>query len=180
MHYLILTKRKIMIFSLCFVLGLFTLLVSFNGISSVVSASNTEKKIPIYCVDKKEKKISISFDAAWGNEQTQELLDILSKYNVKTTFFLVGSWVDKYPESVKAISDAGHDVGNHSNTHPHMTKLSKEKEKEEISLCNEKIYKITNKKPTLFRPPYGDYNNSVVESVRKYKTGIDRIISQWS
>ena len=86
-----------------------------------VMASATTRQLPIYCVQRDQKTISISFDAAWGNEDTQQLIDILGKYNVKATFFVVGEWVDKYPESVKALSDAGHEVMNHSNHHDHLS-----------------------------------------------------------
>ena len=103
----------------------------------------------------------------WGNEDTEQLIEILEKYNVKATFFVVGEWVDKYPDSVKALSDAGHEVMNHSNTHPHMTQISKEKMKEEVDACNDKITKVTGKRPNLFRAPYGDYNNDVVQAVRE-------------
>ena len=103
----------------------------------------------------------------WGNEDTEQLIKILGEFDVKATFFVVGEWVDKYPESVKALSDAGHEIMNHSNTHPHMTKLSKEKMKEELTECNNKIEAVTGVKPTLFRAPYGDYNNEVVQTIRE-------------
>lgn len=80
------------------------------------------------------------------------------------TFFVVGAWVDKYPESVKQLSDAGHQVQNHSNTHPYMTSLSREQMIDELESCNKKIENVTGKCPTLFRPPYGDYDNAVVEA----------------
>lgn len=131
--------------------------------------SNTEREIPIYCVQKAEddKVVAISFDAAWGNEDTETLIKILDEYDVKTTFFVVGSWVDKYPDSVKQLSDAGHEVMNHSNSHPHMTALSKEEILLEVEKCDDKIEKITNKRPTLFRAPYGDYNNEVILALRE-------------
>lgn len=131
-----------------------------------MAASNTNRDIPIYYVDTKEKVCAISFDAAWGNEQTDILLDILDEYNVKTTFFLVGQWVDNYPESVKKIHERGHDIGNHSDTHAHMTQISHSKQIEELNKCNEKIKAITNKEVTLFRPPYGEYDNAVVNSTK--------------
>lgn len=161
----ILTRKKIAIMGFCVIALALTVIISIQGITVATNASAQNKKIPIYCVDREEKVVSISFDAAWGNEQTGELLDILDKYNIKTTFFLVGQWVDKYPDSVKDISNRGHDVSNHSNTHPHMTKLSNEKMVEEIESCNKKIQDLTGKKPILFRPPYGDYNNAVVDAV---------------
>lgn len=139
------------------------------GRNEAVSVSKAQRDLPIYCVDKAEddKVLSISFDAAWGNEDTQQLIDILEKYQVKATFFVVGGWVDNFPESVKALSDAGHEVMNHSDTHPHMTQISKEKMKEEVERCNDKIEKITGKRPNLLRAPYGDYNNDVVQTVRE-------------
>ena len=89
-----------------------------------VSASAAKRQLPIYSVEREEKVCAISFDAAWGNEDTQMLIDILGKYNVKATFFVVGDWVDKYPESVKALHDAGHEVMNHSLHHDHYNALT--------------------------------------------------------
>ena len=89
----------------------------------------------------------------WGNEDTQQLIDILGKYNIKATFFVVGEWVDKYPESVKALHDAGHEVMNHSNTHAHMSQLSKEEIIADVNACNDKIEGVTGVRPTLIRPP---------------------------
>ena len=109
----------------------------------------------------------MSFDAAWGNEDTGKLIEIMNKYNVKTTFFVVGGWVDKFPESVKQLADAGHEIMNHSDTHPHMTQLSVEKIKEEVENCDKKIEKITGKKPNLFRAPYGDYDNKVIKTLKE-------------
>jgi len=138
------------------------------GRNELLMVSNTERDLPIYCVDKgDEKVVAMSFDAAWGNEDTQQLIDIMNKYGVKTTFFVVGGWVDKYPESVKQLSDAGHEIMNHSDTHPHMTQISVEEMKKEVESCDKKIEKITNVKPDLFRAPYGDYNNDVVGAMRE-------------
>lgn len=123
------------------------------------------RKIPIYCVQTEKKQVALSFDAAWGNEQTQTLIDILAKNDVHSTFFLVGDWVRNYPDDVKKIYDAGHDVGNHSNTHPYLTQLDGDSIRSEIDTCNKDIESITGKAPTLFRPPYGDYDNSVVDTV---------------
>ena len=130
-------------------------------------AAATQRDLPIYCVQKDSKVCSLTFDAAWGNEDTQQLIDILGKYNIKATFFVVGEWVDKYPESVKALHDAGHEIMNHSDNHPYFTKLSAEQIKIQLNTCNEKIAAITGVTPILFRPPYGDYNDSVVATVRE-------------
>ncbi len=161
----IINRKKLMIIMGCVITSLVGAL-TFGG-GHFLKAQ--ERKLPIYCVDKKEKVVSISFDAAWGNEQTQTLLDILAQKGVKSTFFLVGFWAEKYPESVKAISQAGHDVGNHSDTHPHLPKLEKDKVMAQIEDCNKKIEAAGAPRPILFRPPYGDYNNCVVESTNELK-----------
>ena len=160
MRYLILTKKHLI--SLAAVLTIATLV----SVISFVSAANVKRELPIYSVQTDEKKIAFSFDAAWGNEDTEQLIQILKKYNIKATFFLVGSWVDKYPDSVKALYNAGHEIGNHSNTHPDMTKISHDKILEELNSCNSKIEKVIGVKPTLFRAPFGAYNNEVISTVK--------------
>lgn len=102
----------------------------------------------------------------WGNEDTQQLIDILGQYNVKATFFVVGDWVDKYPESVKALHNAGHEVMNHSNTHAHYPQLSADQVVADLNACNDKIEGVTGVRPTLVRLPYGDYDDNSINAVR--------------
>lgn len=133
---------------------------------SIVGVSASARQLPIYCVKRDNKAVSLTFDAAWGNEDTQQLIDILNKYGVKATFFLVGEWVDKYPESVQALADAGMEIGNHSDTHPHMAKLSEKQIIDEVSLCSGKIEALTGDEVTLFRCPYGEYDDEVITTIR--------------
>ena len=142
---------------------------------AAVGTSAATRQLPIYCVQRDQKLVSISFDAAWGNEDTQQLIDILGKYNVKATFFLVGEWVDKYPESVQALHNAGHEIMNHSNTHAHYPQLSANEVVADLNACNDKIEAITGVRPTLVRLPYGDYDDNSVLAVRS--TGMEPI--QW-
>lgn len=102
----------------------------------------------------------------WGNEDTQQLIDILGQYQIKATFFVVGEWVDKYPESVKALHEAGHEIMNHSNTHAHYNSLSTEEIIADVSACNDKIEAITGVRPTLIRCPYGEYDDHVIAAIR--------------
>lgn len=146
---------------LCIALIIFVY-ISVKTTENIASVFSTVKELPIYSVERDDKKIALSFDAAWGDEYTKDILDTLDKYKVKSTFFLVGFWVDKYPEQVKEIARRGHEVQNHSTTHPNMPKLSPEKMAEEINLTGKKIQELTNKEPTLFRPPFGDYNNELI------------------
>lgn len=162
MSYMIISRGKLVTAAVILLVAVFAFSAVMTS-RSAVSASSSKRLLPIYCTEQQEKIVSISFDAAWGAEDTQQLIDIMAQYNVKATFFVVGEWVDKYPESVKALHDAGHEIMNHSDTHPHMTNLSREEMMKEINTCNDKIEAITEVRPTLLRPPYGDYNNALIE-----------------
>ncbi|HHV39551.1 MAG TPA: polysaccharide deacetylase family protein [Tepidimicrobium sp.] len=133
----------------------------------IVKVFSPKRELPIYSVDTDEKKIAISFDAAWGDEFTRDILDILDKYDIKSSFFLVGFWVDKYPEHVKEIHARGHDVGNHSTNHPYMSKLGEDEILRELGEIEDKIEKLTGEKPILFRPPFGDYNDRLISICRE-------------
>jgi len=161
-------QRRLLSIVLCTVLVLGGLMFySRTNEGSIVSVFSNQKRLPIYSVETEEKRIAISFDAAWGDEFTDDILDTLDKYNVKTTFFLVEFWVDKYPDMVKKIYDRGHEVGNHSSTHPHMSKLTKDQIINELKTTGDKIAKITGKDPVVFRPPFGDYNNLLIETAEE-------------
>ncbi|WP_164493555.1 polysaccharide deacetylase family protein [Tyzzerella sp. An114] len=148
------------------------LIAVFAGKRTTVQVFNqlfaeNERKLPIYCVDTPEKKVAISFDAAWGADDTDELLRILDENDVKTTFFMCGYWVEDYPEEVKKIAEAGHDLGNHSSTHPHMSQMSKEQIKNELMTAHEKVKELTGQDMFLFRPPFGEYDNKVIEAAEE-------------
>lgn len=137
--------------------------------------SATLKKLPIYSVETEENKIAISFDAAWGADKTSEIMNICDNYNIKATFFLVGFWVEKYPEKVKEIYNRGFEIGIHSNTHPDMAKLTKKQMKEELEININKIQEITGERPILFRPPFGSYNNNLIDVCKE----LDLYCIQW-
>lgn len=128
-----------------------------------VSSATATKKLPIYSVQTDKKQVAITFDAAWTNQDTDELIKILKKHNATATFFIVGDWADKFPESVKAFYDAGHTIANHSDTHKAFSKCSREEIRKEIVDCNEKLEKITGDKVTLVRAPSGDYTKESLE-----------------
>ena len=100
----------------------------------------------------------------WGNQHTKPILDILDQYNVKTTFFMVQFWAEKFPDDVLEIYNRGHEIGNHSSTHPNMAKLSIEEMTKELKGAEDAIEKIIGQKPTVFRPPFGAYSNSLIEA----------------
>lgn len=142
---------------------------------SYVSAGAAARQLPVYCVQRDYKICSLTFDAAWGNEDTQQLIDILGKYNVKATFFVVGDWVEKYPESVKALSDAGHEVMCHSDSHAHFNTLSADRIIADVNACCDKVAGVTGVRPTLFRAPFGEYDDHVISTVR----GMGLQVIQW-
>lgn len=158
MKLFVITKKHLIIAS-CLVIAL-----TLSVIGATTSFAQSNRKLPIYCVETDKKQIAISFDAAWGADDTDTLIAILKEYDVPATFFVVGAWVDKYPEEVKRLSDAGHQVQNHSNTHPNMPRLSNAQMCDELKSCNDKIKAVTGVEPTLFRPPYGDYNNATIDA----------------
>ena len=134
------------------------------------------KKLPIYSVQTNEKKIAISFDAAWGADKTEQIMDICDEYGIKATFFLVGFWVEDYPEKAKLIAERGFEIGMHSSTHPDMTKLSSENQNLELEQNRDIIYSVTGIKANLFRPPFGAYNNSLISTCEK----LNITTIQWS
>lgn len=142
---------------------------SYKYVESYVTVSSNVngRELPIYSVETDEKKVALSFDAAWGNEDTRKLLDILKKHDVHVTFFMTGGWVESYPDDVKAIYEAGHDLGNHSENHKNMSQLSEEEKTKELMSVHEKVKELTGEEMQLFRPPYGDYDDRVVLNAKE-------------
>lgn len=139
------------------------------------TAASAERQLPIYAVETDEKKVAVTFDAAWSAQDTEELIAILKKHNAKATVFAVGDWAEKFPESVKAFHDAGHTIGNHSDTHKAFSKCSYKELREEMENCNKKLEKITGEKVTLVRAPSGDYTNASIEVARE----LNMTMIQW-
>jgi len=159
--------RTILKFLIILVSIIILLIIYIKNSGQISEVFASKKELPIYSVDRKDKKIAITIDCAWGDDYTLNILDILDKYNVKATFFLVGFWIDEYPHQVKEIHNRGHEIGNHSSTHPNMSQLSKEEIRGELETTGIKIQELTNKKPIVFRPPYGDYNDMLIQTARE-------------
>lgn len=132
--------------------------------ATVGAGTSSSRSLPIYSVETDEKKIAISFDCAWGVDHTDTLLDTMAKNDVTCTFFAVQFWVEKYPEYAKKIVESGHELGTHSRTHSYMSKQSEEEIRDELTTSSKAIEKITGQKVTLFRPPYGDYDDEVINT----------------
>ena len=122
----------------------------------------SERKVPIYSVQTSEKKVALTFDAAWGADKTSKIVEILNQNSIKGTFFLVGFWSEKYQDKIKEIDSAGFDIGTHSNTHPKMSTLSPAQMQSELMVSSELITSVTGKPVRFFRPPFGDYNDQLL------------------
>ncbi len=140
-------------------------------LASLVVITNTgsiyfgyaKRLVPIYSVETNEKKVALTFDAAWGSDKTEKIVNTLKDAGVSGTFFLVGFWIEQNADKVKFIDEAGFDIGTHSNTHPKMSTLSESQMNNELKTSMDMITKITGKPVKFFRPPFGDYNDKLVQ-----------------
>jgi peptidoglycan/xylan/chitin deacetylase (PgdA/CDA1 family) len=108
------------------------------------------------------KCIALTFDDG-PSKYAGELLDIFKKHKVKATFFLEGQYVKSRPAFAKRMAKEGHDLGNHSYTHPHFPEISDARIRQEITRTQDVVHKATGVKPKLLRPPYGEADDRVLE-----------------
>lgn len=165
--FLVFNKEKIQTYIVSILTVAVLVAIANIGALKTIETSANSKLLPIYNVRTEEKKIAFTMNCAWTADDIDSILETLKNNDVHITFFMVGEWVDKYPEAVKKIYDAGHEIGSHSNTHPHVNSLSAEKNLEEIQLSVSKIEKITGQKTNLYRAPYGEYNDTVISTAQE-------------
>lgn len=133
---------------------------------TITTSASTEKLLPIYNVQTEENKVAFTMNCAWNADDIDKILEVLKANDTKITFFMVGDWIEKYPEAAKKIYEAGNEIASHSDTHPHVNNLSYEENVKEIKAANKKIKEITGSENTIYRAPYGEYNNTVVKAVQ--------------
>jgi len=161
------------------VLVLFLLASTFkqNTLNDTIQTNaGTTKLLPIYSVNTEENKVALTINCAWNADDIDLILETLSKNEAKATFFMVGEWVNKFPDAVKKISESGHEIANHSESHAHVNNLSYEENVEQIIECSDRIQNITGKPTTLYRGPYGEYNDIVVKAA----SDSNHTMIQWS
>lgn len=169
--FFVLNKQRIYTYlvSIVTVVLLFCVASSLNNNSTgntIQTASTAQKLLPIYNVQTEENKVAFTMNCAWNADDIDSILKTLQENEVKITFFMVGDWIEKFPEAAKKISDAGHEIASHSDTHPHVNNLSYEKNIEEIEKSNDKIEKITGSRTKIYRAPYGEYNDTVIKAAQ--------------
>jgi polysaccharide deacetylase family sporulation protein PdaB len=143
--------------------GVLVASISLSG-AYTVWYGTANRLVPIYCVDREDKVVSITFDCAWGTDYTDDILKALRVSEVRATFFMVEFWTTKYPDYVKKIDESGCEIGTHSSTHSYMSKQTAEEIRQELTTSSQAITDITGKKVEVFRAPYGDYDNEVIQT----------------
>lgn len=183
--FMVINKSKVVsyaiVFSTVVILFVMSIAMQKNNVSNetnntIETSVGTKKELPIYSVDTEEKKVALTINCAWNADDIDKILEVLEKNNVKLTFFMVGDWVEKYPEATKKIYNAGHEIGNHSFSHPHVNNLSQQENENEILKCSKLVEALTGERTKLYRAPYGEYNDTVIKSARN----VEHQAIQWS
>ena len=175
MRMITLTKKKVKRLTAIGLLAAATAAAGVGAILTSVGTQATERQLPVYCVERGDNKISLTFDVAWENSNTQELIDILDEYDARATFFVTGDWCDRYPDDVKMFADAGHEIQNHSDVHPHVKGMNVNDLITDTKSASQKITDITGTEPTLYRAPYGEYDDTVITTIE----GMGLTVIQW-
>ena len=177
--FFVINKDKIIsvFVAVCTVFSFFLMTTLFAKMhDKTVETASTKKQLPIYSVDTKEPNVALTINCAWNADDIDVILETLKKQNVKVTFFMVGDWIEKNEEAAKKIHEAGHELANHSYNHPHVNNLSYDKNVEQIKKCSDLIQNITGTPSTLYRGPYGEYNDTVIQAAKENK----HTTIQWS
>ncbi len=181
--FLVFNKDKIMavIVACCTVFVLFLMTAFFTkSPGDTIETAVTAKQLPIYSVKTEEAKVALTINCAWNADDIDKILETLEKQQVKVTFFMVGDWIEKNKESAEKIYKAGHELGNHSYNHPHVNNLNYDKNIEQIRKCSELIKEITGNPSTLYRGPYGEYNDTVLRSCKRIKSYNNTMVNRYT
>ena len=152
------------------ILLVFIIILSFAVNKRNISVStNNQAKLPIFRVNTEEKEIALTFDINWAEEEhLDEILQVLKKYDVKGTFFIMGGWInytDDNKEKLKNIYNDGHEIGNHSYIHPNFVNITEERMNDELQKTEDIIYETIGCNTKLFRFPSGSYNEKALNYV---------------
>ena len=146
------------------------------SVSVAIPTATVPRELPIYCVEREDNAVALTLNCAWNDDDIDDIIALFKQYNCVSTFFVVGDWAEKYPDAVKKLSAAGHEIANHSYNHKMYSKLTRDEMATDMDKCDEIIERLTGKKNIYFRPPSGDYNTEVVRVCNE--TG--RYCIQWS
>ena len=168
--FIVFNKQKIYTYAVSIVTVVFLFCIANNldktNKATIETLANSNRLLPIYNVQTEENKVAFTMNCAWNADDIDLILETLAKNEVKATFFMVGDWVSKFPDAVKKINESGNEIANHSETHPHVNNLSYEENMEQIIECSDRIQVITGNSTTLYRGPYGEYNDTVIKAAK--------------
>lgn len=169
MKIFILTKKTIIITAMLLVA--FCIPTFFDSVETSVSS----KELPIYSVETDEKKIAVTFDSAWNDDDIDKMISVLNEHNCPSTFFVTGDWAERFPESLKKLHSSGHEIASHSYNHTLYSTLFKDEIIADMDKCDTIIESIIGIRPNLVRAPSGDYTNNSILACKE--TG--RYMIQW-
>lgn len=127
-------------------------------------------------LDTNGKYVALTFDDGPSSSVTPRVLDTLKEYDAKATFYMLGQNAANFPDVARRVADEGHEIANHSISHANLKAVSAERVKKEIIEATDQIEKATGVKPNSFRPPYGNYNQTVIDNA----TAVEQPIIMWS
>lgn len=161
---------NLFIFALIIVVVISSFFINTNKVTTI--ASNSEYNGTIYAGDKLSKNVSIMVNVYWGNEYLETMLQTFKKYEIKTTFFVGGSWVIENQDLLKKIKDEGHEIASHGYSHKEHEKLDYKGNLIEIQKCHNVVKEIVGIDMELFAPPSGSYNKQTIKAAGDlgYKT----------
>lgn len=150
-----------------FLIGSIFLLITIVCTASYSSEMVFKQRKPIYQGNPGKKNVAVTVNVDWGEEHLPGMLDLFKKNGVKATFFVSGRWAGEHPQLVQEIARCGHEIGNHGFSHPHVNDLSLPENIEEIRKTQDVIAGLTQKRTRYFAPPYGEFNEVVLDAAAK-------------
>ncbi|MFO8060313.1 MAG: polysaccharide deacetylase family protein [Bacillota bacterium] len=181
MRLVIIPRRTVILAALLVLVllgGLVYLILSTESLRVLQVTAGGERRIPVYSVQTEDKRVALTFDATWGAEHTSNLLRTLAQSEVRATFFLTNIWMEDYPDQTRGIHQAGHELALHSASHPDMATLGEGDIRSQLTDNIELMKSVCPEaSPRLFRPPFGSYNNRLLQ-VAEDDLGLTTI--QWS
>ncbi len=171
MKIFVLTKKSLSIAAAFLLVTAFSVPNLFQSVETSVST----KELPIYSVETEDKKIAITFDSAWNDNDIDSIISTLNQFSCPSTFFVTGDWAQRFPESLKTLYNAGHEIASHSYNHTLYSTLSKEQIIQDMDKCDNIIQSVIGIKPNLMRAPSGDYTNNSILAAKE----TNRYCIQW-
>lgn len=146
-----------------------TLLVVSIPSAVTQAASSARKSMPIQCTDRSKQMVSLTFDVAQGEETVRDIAEVLTDKKVTATFFITGSWAERHADLVQILKQSGQEIMSASDVDERLTNRSRDEAMQRINAGNDQIQALTGVRPTCLRAPDGEYDQSLLETVKSLK-----------